>query len=99
MDEFQETASGDCPHCGVDWWRRCVPPRDHMQCSFYKEFSAEGKMMDEFQAELVRVHKEEVKYAWEMFGLALAFYPLVPMFVEMFTTDQQVSPATPQSDK
>jgi hypothetical protein len=54
--------------------------------------------MDEFQAELVRVHEEEMKYAWEMFGLALALYPLAPMFVEMFTTDPPISPATPQSE-
>jgi hypothetical protein len=51
-------------------------------------------MTDEFQAEIVKIHDEEMRYAWEMFGLALALYPLAPMFAEMFTTDPPVSPAT-----
>jgi hypothetical protein len=45
------------------------------------------------------VYNSQMKYAWEMFGLALALYPLAPMFVEMFTTDQPVSPTSPQTDK
>jgi ribosomal protein S27AE len=27
--------NGDCPHCGANWWIRCIPPRDHRQCGYY----------------------------------------------------------------
>jgi hypothetical protein len=33
--EKPEPANGDCPHCGANWWIRCIPPRDHRQCGYY----------------------------------------------------------------
>lgn len=44
-----ERTDGSCPHCGVDVWRRCIPPYDHTKCSFYKAKSSLNPVSDDYQ--------------------------------------------------
>ena len=35
--ERRRPYNGSCDHCGMDWYHRCIPPRDYTQCGYYKE--------------------------------------------------------------